>query len=68
MPPPEEEMQILHDLARRGNMRAIQERAAHIETLGEQYVPFARKLHELAWDFEERQILALIESYRGKDQ
>jgi signal transduction histidine kinase/DNA-binding NarL/FixJ family response regulator len=63
VPPPEEEMQILHDLARRGNMRAIQQRATHIENLGEQYVPFARRLHELAWDFEERQILALIERY-----
>jgi CheY-like chemotaxis protein len=60
VPPPGEEMEVLHDLARRGDMRAIQERAAHIETLGEQYVSFARKLHELAKGFEERELMALV--------
>jgi hypothetical protein len=62
-PPPREEMEVLLDLALRGNMRAIQERAAHIETLGEQYIPFARKLRELAESFEEREILALMRQY-----
>ena len=41
VPPPEEEMAVLHDLALMGDMWAIRERAAHIETLGEQYAPFA---------------------------
>lgn len=44
----QEELAILLDLARKGDMRAIRERAAHIETLGEQYAPFARILRELA--------------------
>ena len=61
--PPQEELGVLLDLARRGNMRAIREWAAHIETLGEQYVVFARRLHELTIGFEEREILALIEHY-----
>jgi signal transduction histidine kinase/response regulator RpfG family c-di-GMP phosphodiesterase len=61
--PPPEEMEVLHDLALRGDMRGIRERAAHIETLGEQYAPFARKLRELAEGFEERAILALVERY-----
>jgi hypothetical protein len=63
VPPPVEELDILLDLARRGNLRAIQERVAHIETLGEQYVPFARKLHELAEGFEERELMALVEQH-----
>jgi CheY-like chemotaxis protein len=63
VPPPEEKMEILLDLARRGDMRAIREQAAHIETLGEQYVPFADKLCKLAKDFEEKQILTLIKQY-----
>jgi CheY-like chemotaxis protein len=62
-PPPQEELAILLDLARRGNIRAIRERAAHIETLGEQYVAFARRLRRLAKDFEEQEILALVEQY-----
>jgi hypothetical protein len=61
--PPKGEIAILYDLVRRGNMWAIQERAAHIETLGEQYVPFARRLRELVRGFDERQILILIEQY-----
>ena len=64
VPPPEAEMDVLLDLARRGNLRAIQERAARIATLGEQYVPFARKLRELAKSFEEQELLALVERYR----
>lgn len=54
-------------VALRGNMQAIQERAAHVATLGEQYVPFADKLHELAQGFEERQILALVRQYVEDD-
>jgi CheY-like chemotaxis protein len=67
-PPPAEELVVLLDLARRGNMRAIQERAAYIETLGEQYVTFADRLRELVKGFEERQIRALIERYMEEDQ
>jgi signal transduction histidine kinase/DNA-binding NarL/FixJ family response regulator len=67
-PPPQEEIAILYDLARMGDMWAIRERAAHIETLGEQYAPFARKLRALAEGFEEREILALVEQYMKADQ
>jgi PAS domain S-box-containing protein len=63
VPPPHEETVILYDLVRRGDMRGLRERAAHIETLGEQYVPFAEKLRELAEGFEEREILALVRQY-----
>jgi hypothetical protein len=49
-------------------MRGIRERAAHIETLGEPYAPFARKLRELAKGFEERAILALVEQYIGENK
>jgi CheY-like chemotaxis protein len=63
VPPPQEELAILLDLARRGNIRGIRERATHIETLGEQYVPFADKLRKLARGFEERDILALVKQY-----
>jgi CheY-like chemotaxis protein len=68
VPPPREEMEVLLDLALRGNLRAIRERAAHIETLGEPYVPFARKLRELAKGFEERDLLALVEQHMEGDK
>jgi hypothetical protein len=65
--PPEEGLVVLLDLARRGNMRRLRERAAHIRTLGEQYVPFADQLDRLARDFEGQAILALIEQYMEED-
>jgi signal transduction histidine kinase/DNA-binding NarL/FixJ family response regulator len=68
VPPPEEELAILYELALRGDMRGIREQAAHVETLGEQYAPFARKLRELARGFEEREILALIKEYVEEEQ
>jgi signal transduction histidine kinase/DNA-binding NarL/FixJ family response regulator len=61
--PPQAELSILLDLALRGDLRGLQERAAQIETLGEQYVPFAKKLHKLTKGFEDRAILALIKQY-----
>ena len=44
-------------------MRRIRKKAAELERLGEQFVPFARKLRELAQSFQERDILTLVEQY-----
>jgi hypothetical protein len=68
VPPPDGELEVLLDLARRGDMRGIRERADQIEAFGEQYVPFARKLIELAKGFDERQILALIKRLMEEGQ
>lgn len=50
-------------LARMGDLSANLKRAEHIETLGEEYVPFALKLSELARGFEEREVLASVKQY-----
>ena len=60
LPPPKEEIAALLDLARMGDMTGIQERGTHIRALGEEYVPFADRLSELARRFDERGILALV--------
>lgn len=59
--PPIEELNILHELALRGDMLQLSQRAQHIETLGEQYIPFARTLKLLADTFQERRIETMIE-------
>jgi CheY-like chemotaxis protein len=61
--PPPDEMQILLDLATRGKLRRIRDRADHLKEKSPEYEPFANKLHELAQSFQERAILALIEKY-----
>lgn len=67
IPPPIEELKILHELAISGNMRRIQEQAKYIEQLDEKYVHFANKLSNLAQSFEDEKILALVEKelYEG---
>jgi hypothetical protein len=60
MPPPREELAVLLDVARMGDMTAIIERAEHIRSLGEEFIPFAKRLRALAERFEEQQILNLI--------
>jgi signal transduction histidine kinase len=65
LPPAERE--VAYDLARKGDMHAIEEWTAHIETLSEQYAPLAIKLRGLARDFEEGQILALVQPYVAEE-
>ncbi len=66
LPPPPEELAVLHELALTGVMSDIEERAKHITALGEQYRPFAETLHRLAQGFEEQEIQALVERYMQK--
>ncbi len=67
IPPPPEEIEVLYELAKRGNMRAIWKRAAKIEKMDAQYIPFAARLQQLAKAYEDREISALIEQYRETD-
>jgi len=62
--PPEADLEILYELALMGKMRRIQEQATRLEELDEKYIPFAHKLQELAKEFEDEQILALLEEYK----
>jgi signal transduction histidine kinase len=62
-PPPSEEMALLLELALVGKTRKIRERADLIEQLDEEYRPFAQELRDLANNFEDKQIVALIKRY-----
>jgi PAS domain S-box-containing protein len=59
-PPPLPELEVLLELARMGDLSAIQERAAHIEILDGRFIPFAKRLSALAGGFEEQEILNWI--------
>ena len=48
VPPPSEELIILRELARIGNMRTIRERADYLKGLDPRYRPFAEQLSKLA--------------------
>ena len=59
VPPPPDELARLYELARLGNFYGLRERAAHLETLGPLFIPFACKLRQLAQGYHEQAILAL---------
>ncbi len=63
IPPPEEEMQILYDMAMRGNMNAILEQANSLEQQEAQYGPFTGKLRKLAKDYQDEELLIFIGQY-----
>jgi CheY-like chemotaxis protein len=62
--PPGEELAVLYDLARRGDLRAIRQRALGLEQQDETFRPFASHVRQLAERFEGRAILALVNHYR----
>jgi signal transduction histidine kinase/DNA-binding NarL/FixJ family response regulator len=62
--PPPDELEALYRLARLGNMRSIRDHADHLETLGDTYRPFARRLRLLADRFQSRAILDLVRTTR----
>ena len=66
--PPPEEMEILHYLARRGNMQDILQRATHLTGLDERYRPFADRLSLLAKEYRSKTILSLVEQYLEKNR
>jgi len=68
LPPPPDELDILYDLAMKGELPNLRKRAAYLETVDKKYAPFARKLCQLAEVFDEDSILALIEYQRQPSQ
>jgi len=59
-----EELELLYELARIGNMRSIGERADHLAGANPDYQPFARRLRDLAQRFQSRAILEWIAELR----
>ena len=61
IPPPAEELILLLELAKQGNIGRILEKAAIIEQLSSQYIPFAQRLSQLAESFQEKKLRQFIE-------
>ncbi|OGB52719.1 MAG: hybrid sensor histidine kinase/response regulator [Burkholderiales bacterium RIFOXYC12_FULL_60_6] len=61
--PPEEEIDVLYQLARGGNMRDIRKRADHIEAMDIRYRAFADQLRHLAKTYQSKAILEMVNKY-----
>jgi CheY-like chemotaxis protein len=66
--PPSSEMEVLHRLARLGNMSEILAHATHIGGLNERYRPFAQHLTTLAKTYQSKAILKFVEEYLEKPE
>ncbi|MBH8574071.1 PAS domain-containing protein [Nostocaceae cyanobacterium CENA369] len=60
--PPTKEIETLYELVMKGNFKGIIKQAALLEQMDEKYIPLAKKLHQLAKEFQDQEILALIQS------
>ncbi|MDZ8104398.1 MAG: AAA family ATPase [Nostoc sp. DedQUE12a] len=63
VPPSANELAILLDLAMRGDLRSIAERAVKLEEIDEELQPFATHLYQLAKGFKGKQILEFLQKY-----
>jgi predicted ATPase/signal transduction histidine kinase/DNA-binding NarL/FixJ family response regulator/tRNA A-37 threonylcarbamoyl transferase component Bud32 len=63
VPPSASELAILLDLAMRGDLRSIAERAVNLEEMDDELQPFASHLYQLAKGFKGKQILEFLQKY-----
>ena len=63
VPPSQEELKILHELAMMGKIRRIKMRADALEQLDQTFIPFANQLREFAREFEDDKIMDLVKQY-----
>ncbi|MEG4234951.1 ATP-binding protein [Microcoleus sp. Pol11C3] len=64
MAPPPAEMELLFELAMRGNLKGIVKRSEHLEKLDKKFVCFAVELRQLAQGYQVKKIKEFITSYR----
>jgi CheY-like chemotaxis protein len=62
--PPAEEIDVLYQLAKLGNMQRIRTYAEHLEAMDDAYRPFAQRLRRLADGFQSRAILEFVSKFR----
>jgi CheY-like chemotaxis protein len=63
VPPPAEELKVLHELAKSGRILEIEDYAVHLAEMDEAYIPFAEQVRKLAADIDFDQIVALTEHF-----
>ncbi|WP_088243494.1 sensor histidine kinase [Calothrix rhizosoleniae] len=63
IPPPSQELNILLDLAMKGDIKAIIEQAHRLKQLDTQYLAFAREIIKFAESFQELKIIEFINNY-----
>ncbi|OQY46180.1 MAG: hypothetical protein B6242_08430 [Anaerolineaceae bacterium 4572_78] len=63
IPPPQEKLHVLYNLALMGDLMEIEEHAKQIAESDEKFAPFGHELHQLAANLEDDRVIALLEKY-----
>ncbi len=63
IPPPQDDLLLLVDLTKMGDIEAIQDQAERLIQTDEQYQPFGNELHQLAKRFQLNKLQHWLESY-----
>ncbi|NEP47141.1 MAG: response regulator [Okeania sp. SIO2H7] len=63
IPPPEEVLVKVYEAARIGDIEVVEKEAEAMKELGDRYHSFAKRLLELAAEFEDKKIMKLVEMY-----
>lgn len=66
--PPQDDLQKLYQLAILGNMTQLRHRASHLAQTQPQFLSFAERLITLAQNFEDEQIMAILQQYLPHQQ
>ncbi len=61
IPPSQDELESLYEAAKFGMMREVRKQALALENQEERYIPFARKVRELADAFDDEQLVAFLQ-------
>lgn len=66
--PSADEIDILYQLARIGNMQKISERAEYLIALDPAYAPFAKRVQTLAQGYHSKALAAFVARYQTGDE
>ncbi|MGE5656982.1 MAG: CHASE3 domain-containing protein [Actinomycetota bacterium] len=61
--PPAALIKDLYDLAKKGNVKAVIQKAEELKKLDEQWIPFAEEVSRLAKGFQEKQLQSFLTDY-----
>ena len=64
IPPSIEKVEILYELAMKGNLKEIVRQAKSLRQLSNEFIPFAKQIEQMANNFQDREIVEFINVYR----
>ena len=61
--PPREDLEILLDIALKGNMKAVMRYVDDLEKTNQEYLRFTKSVHEFAQQFQEQELIDFIQGF-----